>query len=90
MKYLLTAVALATAAVASGCATYDKPYYARYDGDRVVARANAAQNPTVVVADTEDNAMPYTQHSLFFKDRGLHFEDPSALTPKIVEPIPRG
>jgi len=78
---LLTSALVLTAAVASGCATYDRP---------VVATTAAAENKTVVVAEGDNNAMPYTQRSFFFKDRGLHIEDPSALTPKIVEPVPRG
>ena len=74
MKLLTSAIALATAAMATGCATYsDRPYM-----------GIAATNPTVVVAEGDNNAMPYTTSSMFFKDRGLHFEDPSALTPKIV------
>lgn len=83
MKQLTGAVALAVAAMASGCATYDTPY-----GTKVAARAG---NPTVVVAEGDNGAMPYTTRSMFFKDRGLHYEDPSALTPKVVEaPLPRG
>ncbi len=83
MKILTSAVALAIAAMATGCATYDTPY-----GTKVATRA---ANPTVVVAEGDNSAMPYTTRSMFFKDRGLHFEDPSALTPKVVDaPLPRG
>jgi len=76
MKRLISAAAIATAAVASGCATYDTPYH--------TAKADAALNPTVVVAEGDNGAIPYRTQSMFFKDRGLHQEVPSALTPKIV------
>ena len=75
MKRLISAAAIATAAVASGCATYDTPYH---------TKADAAANPTVVVAEGDNGAMPYRQYTMFFRDRGLHHEVPSALTPKIV------
>ena len=78
MKRLISAVAIATAAIASGCATYDTPRY---------AKADAALNPTV---PTSENETPYRQYSMFFKDRGLHQEVPSALTPKIVVMPPTG
>ena len=73
------AIALVSAAALGGCATYP-------DGTTRVASASA--NPNVVVAEGDNNAMPYTQQSFFFKDRGLHYEDPSALTPKIVSTPP--
>ena len=73
MKRLISAAVIAAAAVASGCATYDTPYYTK--------RADASLNPTVVTSEGE---MPYRQQTMFFKDRGLHQEVPSALTPKIV------
>jgi PBP1b-binding outer membrane lipoprotein LpoB len=75
MKRLISAAAIATAAIASGCATYDTPYQ---------TKADAALNPTVTVAEGDNGALPYRQQSMFFKDRGLHQEVPSALTPKII------
>ena len=80
MKMMTSAVALSIAALACGCATYDRP----------LVKSSAVENPTVVVAEGSNSAMPYTQHSFFFKDRGVHTEDPSTLAPKIVEPVPRG
>jgi len=89
MKRLITAVALATAAIASGCATYDTPsrttYYDSYGRPYAMASsADAVLNPTVPVAEGDNGAIPYRQYSMFFKDRGLHQEVPSALTPKII------
>ena len=83
MKSLITAVAVTTAALASGCATYDSQHYAS-------AKAAAAANPSVVVAEGDNGATPYRQQSMFFKDRGLHQEVPSALVPRTVEPPPAG
>jgi hypothetical protein len=88
MKRLISAVAIATAAVASGCATYDTPYrttyydaYGRPYTTPMSSKADAVNNPTV---PTTEGEMPYRQYTMFFKDRGLHQEVPSALTPKIV------
>jgi hypothetical protein len=97
MKRLISAVALATAAIASGCATYDPPTRTTYydANGRVVyydaygkpyyrpmgSKADAVLNPS---APTSEGETPYREYSMFFKDRGLHQEVPSALTPKIV------
>jgi hypothetical protein len=90
MKLLTSALALATAAMASGCATYyDRPAQVAYV-PAGTAIAVPAANPTVPVAEGNNSAMPYTANSMFFKDRGLHQEVPGALTPKLVEPVPRG
>ena len=87
MKLLTSAVVLLAAAMAGGCAFHR---YDDNDSRRLAAAPNAAANPTVVVAEGDNGATPYTQRSFFFHDRGLHTEDPSTLAPKIVEPIPRG
>ncbi len=88
MKLLTTAAVLLAAATAGGCAFHR---YDDNDARRVaLATPNAAENPTVVVAEGNNGATPYTQRSFFFHDRGLHLEDPSTLAPKIVEPVPRG
>jgi hypothetical protein len=90
MKLLTSAFALAAAAMASGCATYyDPPAKVAYVPASGVVGAPAA-NPTVPVAEGNNSAMPYTANTMFFKDRGLHQEVPGALTPKIVDPVPRG
>jgi hypothetical protein len=78
-----SALAILAGAALGGCATYDGPYVA-------TGPAAATENKQVVVAEGSNSAMPYTQRSFFFKDRGLHYEDPSTLAPKIVEPVPRG
>jgi hypothetical protein len=99
MKRLISAAAIATAAIASGCATYDTPYqttyydaYGRPYAAPMASKADAALNPTVTVAEGDNGALPYRQYSMFFKDRGLHQEVPSALTPKIIvaPPTPAG
>ena len=90
MKLLTSAVTLAVAAMASGCATYyDRPAQVAYV-PAGTAIAVPASNPTVPVAEGNNSAMPYTANTLFFKDRGLHQEVPGALTPKLVDPVPRG
>ncbi len=87
MKLLTSAVVLMAAAMAGGCAFHR---YDDNDARRVALVTPAAANPTVVVAEGNNGATPYTERSFFFKDRGLHTEDPSTLAPKIIEPIPRG
>jgi len=68
----------AGAAILGGCAS---------DERRVVA----LEQPTEPVLVTADNsAMPYTTESYFFRDRGLHYEDPSTLSPKAYIVVPRG
>jgi hypothetical protein len=90
MKRLISAAAIATAAIASGCATYDTPYQTTYyDANgrpytKMSSKADAVLNPTVTVAEGDNGALPYRQYSMFLKDRGLHQEVPSALTPKII------
>jgi hypothetical protein len=78
-----SALAILAGALMGGCATYDRPVVA-------TGPASATENKQVVVAEGSNGAMPYTAQSMFFKDRGLHYEDPSTLAPKIVEPVPRG
>jgi hypothetical protein len=97
MKSLMTAVAVATAAIAGGCATYDTPYQTTYyDANgrpythHMVAKADAVNNPSIPAGEGDNAAMPYREYSMFFKDRGLHQEVPSALTPKIVVPPNQG
>jgi hypothetical protein len=94
MKRLIIGAALASAALASGCATYDTTgTYATYDvygrpvyGTAMVTPANAVLNPTYPVVDGDNNPVPYRQYSMFFRDRGLHQQVPSALTPQVVVP----
>src|SRR5205814_9136167 len=72
MKYAIaTALALYAAALASGCATY-------YDRTAVAAPI------TPVIATADIGAESYTTPSFFFKDRGLHYGEPSLLPPVIV------
>jgi hypothetical protein len=78
MRLAIASTLLLGAAALGGCATYPD-----------TRPATLTKVDTGVVAEGENNAMPYTQRSFFFKDRGLHVEDPSALTPKVVEPVPR-
>ncbi|MGE5616165.1 MAG: hypothetical protein ACM3X5_04550 [Bacillota bacterium] len=75
---ILTLAGLAAgAAILGGCAS---------DERRV-----ALEQPTEPVLVTADNsAMPYTTESYFFRDRGLHYEDPSTLSPKAYIAVPRG
>jgi hypothetical protein len=79
MKILIATSALAlTGAMMGGCAT-------TYSDTPAVAPAVAhAKVEPVAVAEADNKAMPYTTTSMFFKDRGLHFEDPSVLAPKVV------
>jgi hypothetical protein len=91
MKRLIPVAAIAAAAFASGCATYDSPYgttyydaYGRPVVTPMATRADGVLNPTVPVAEGDNGAVPYRQYSMFFKDRGLHQEVPSALAPKII------
>ena len=92
MKRLIIGAALASAALASGCATYDTPRtYASYDvygrpvyGSTMVTPASGVLNPTYPVAEGDNNAVPYREYSMFFKDRGLQLQVPSALTPHVV------
>jgi hypothetical protein len=93
MKRLIIGTALASAALASGCATYDTPSYATYDvygrpvyGTSTVTPTSGVLNPTYPVAEGDINAVPYREYSMFFKDRGLQQQVPSALTPHVVLP----
>ena len=73
---LSLAAVLAGAAILGGCA-----------GDRAIV-AESTPEPVLVTAD--NSAMPYTTESFFFRDRGLHYEDPSTLSPKAYIVVPRG